>query len=168
MPTMTDRHAVFAVTETLRKVRITEPDAWGRTIDTWTLCDDARRDGDIRYVGSEPIRYYAVRSMDDPEWNDAPRVTLNKVAADSVKLTPKQATALAALAHALPRPGMTIRPGYEAHRWLAITGGALHSTDMHIIVKPLAARGLVEITGVAYGPKTYKLTDLGRAVAATL
>lgn len=34
--------------------------------------------------------------------------------------------------------------------------------------KALARRGLVTITGVAYGPKTYTLTDAGRTLAVEL
>ena len=76
---MSDLHVVYAVTaseETAHtRIRVSAPKGWQAAIHRWYALDNARlgmyspavqeRSGAIR---RDPIRFYAVRSADDPDW----------------------------------------------------------------------------------------------------
>lgn len=66
-------HNVYAVTEALTKVRITGDLSWDGAQDRWNILDDLRREAaaEDTYLVAEgfgAIRYFAVRSADDPNW----------------------------------------------------------------------------------------------------
>ncbi len=65
--TAVEQHAVFATTHSLRRVRVEAPASWGTAQDQWLKLDDARREGYFPHV-----KFFEVRSMDDPGYKDAP------------------------------------------------------------------------------------------------
>jgi hypothetical protein len=110
MPTMspakTKRHVVIAADKNNRlRIKSVHADH-GRALDAWERLDDERIAA--RAEGLPHYAWIAVRE-DDHEY-------VAKAVAD-LKLTPRQREALTSLVSVLPRPGMTIRPGYEYQRW---------------------------------------------------
>lgn len=99
-----------------------------------------------------------------------------KPAAIARSLGKTQSAGLRILDAALPHPDQTIRPGHERHRWMkactdagvSLGESAADFTTFSQVAPALAERGLLIVSGVAYGPKTYRLTALGRQVAAAL
>lgn len=85
----------------------------------------------------------------------------------AARLTANQRAALADLESDRRRYGRkSVRPGYEArgpHRWLGMS-----SSYLNAFTKSAKLAKLVRVSGVAYGPKTYTLTSLGRIVAAEI
>jgi hypothetical protein len=62
-----DLHAVFATTAAGKRVRVTDPAAWDRAQFEWRTLDDQRR---ARRFPT--VKFFEVRSMDDPGYKDAP------------------------------------------------------------------------------------------------
>lgn len=67
MSAATDMHAVFATYADGSKARVTEPNSWSWTINRWNQMDEMRRGK--RYA---EVRFFEVRSMDDPKYKDLP------------------------------------------------------------------------------------------------
>lgn len=74
---MSDQHIVYAVLDTVGNPRIpvSVPQAWGAAIDRWAALDNERVAGNAPTVGlprdrypDAPVRFFAVRSTDDPGW----------------------------------------------------------------------------------------------------
>jgi hypothetical protein len=73
---MAEQHIVYAVVDrgpaSPIKVRVSEPTGWGEAIDTWEHHDNARffcaDHGITLTAASMPIRFFAVRSANDPGW----------------------------------------------------------------------------------------------------
>lgn len=65
--------AVFAVTDyTMTRVRLSEPiEDWHTAQERWNTYDWARLGGRVTVINGEPVRFFVVRAMDDPEWKDA-------------------------------------------------------------------------------------------------
>jgi hypothetical protein len=101
--------------------------------------------------------YYAVRELDSHDG-------LVRSALDAIKLSPKQREALLQLDHAtrVPYPRAWVRPGRE-RSW-----AGMYSGDLVAPARKLAERRLVIVKGVAYGPKSYRVTRLGRVLAEHL
>lgn len=127
-----------------------------RVCDDWTVavshqmvCTDQRLDAEV------PAHelHYVVRQYNDTDG-------LVRRALD-VKLSPKQGEALDQLHKWFKRnPYKTwVRPGRDR------TWSGMYSGDMVAPCKVLADRELLRVTGVPYGPKSYRLTKLGRFVA---
>lgn len=118
MPTITytaaDFHAVFAYTASGQRVRLTEPTTdWGKAQTQWDTYDRPRLyDGRVTIVGGEPVRFFAVRSMDDPEWKDAPEAE----GVQTIDLAPyhfrtKRGKVLTAVREYAAAKGVTAREG---------------------------------------------------------
>jgi hypothetical protein len=172
MPTMspakTKRYVVLAMGADgkLRIVSVHHDE--GKAHDRFEALDDERIDAKA-HGDTSLAAWYAVREGDH-------EYVAQAVA--NMRLSAKQRKALLDLASVLPRPGMTIRPGYEIDRWYGRGSSSkstqvyptrrMDTTDLSQVAKGLANKGLVMMTGVAYGPKTYRMTDLGRLVASHL
>jgi len=57
------KHAVFATSPELRRVRVSRWMEWGAATDEWTRLDDRRRANEMPHV-----RHFEVRSSDDPSY----------------------------------------------------------------------------------------------------
>lgn len=96
--------------------------------------------------------HFVVRQLDDHQG-------LVRQALDAVKLTPKQAKVLAALAERAPASG---RRGFRPN---GDSVAGYYSTDVVATARALERKGLVTVHGMKGAPKTYFVTSLGRAVA---
>lgn len=65
---MPDLHLVYAVTDDLARHRVSGPLDWDTAQRRWRKLDDQRRAQRRQTIGGERVRYFAVRSADDPEW----------------------------------------------------------------------------------------------------
>lgn len=173
----TNKHFLLAVTNGQPALHSIYTN-WNIAVTEHEKLEEARRAS-----GQSPRElHYVVRQIDDDQG-------LVRQALAAVKLTPKQRTALTQLASVLTRPGDKIRPAYEQSRWYGIPSGSrfsgryqasrsqmpsggnwnstgrMDTTDLAQVAKSLVTKGLVTMSGVSYGPKTYRMTDLGRAVA---
>lgn len=62
------KHAVFATDHDGNRHRVSAWLSWGAAQDEWTRLDDLRRAGEL-----QDVRFFGVRSSDDPGYNRAPR-----------------------------------------------------------------------------------------------
>lgn len=125
---------------------------------------------DERVEAGIPISqlFYCVRQIDDIQG-------LTRQALANLKVTPKQREGLNDIVRNLRRTGKrSIRPGYMMARWNSHRGRrvpapvqwqGMETADLARHGKALEAKGLIVMSGVAYGPKTYSVTALGYAVA---
>lgn len=60
-------HAVFATTAAGERVRVTDPASWNWAQAEWKRMDDARRSRQF-----PTVKFFEVRSMDDPAYKDSP------------------------------------------------------------------------------------------------
>lgn len=86
IPTLAPRpieyHGVFVTLADGSKHRVCDWTSWTEAIDLWTALDDQRREaisakGLVAYKG-QPIRYYEVRSANDPAYADLKTLDLEK------------------------------------------------------------------------------------------
>ncbi|WP_028058337.1 hypothetical protein [Candidatus Solirubrobacter pratensis] len=243
-----EQHAAFAVTTDNTMYRVSEWLDYGPAHDRFNRLDDPRfHDGQAYEIEGKFVKFFAVRSERDPDWNEAKQVEVNAVTlrgndfltnggqplqavrdyatrhghkgdhggwirdaqgnaitqgwfnyvtgqmkrlrrdqrvmeavmaqkAQPVAPAIPQTSEEARIAAKLPRrqretllaldkhlaPNQSVRPGLD-RTW---TGP--YSTDMVAPASKLAEKGLISMSGVPYGPKTYRMTDLGRRVAALL
>lgn len=62
-----DLHAVFATTAAGERVRVSDPADWSATTADWSRLDTLRRQRRF-----PTVKFFEVRSMDDPGYRDAP------------------------------------------------------------------------------------------------
>jgi len=94
--------------------------------------------------------FFSVRELDHP-------MTVGAIEREAAKLPPKERETLTALA-----PFNVVRPAYTpSYR-------GPHPTCLVRPATRLANKGLLRMSGVKYGPKTYQLTSRGRLLAAVL
>lgn len=103
--------------------------------------------------------FYSVRPVDHD-------MTADAAAQMAARLSERQAAALIALASIAPSGW--VQPGSrKVGRQVALPGFS-DSTDLIAPARRLEAHGYVSIRGLAYAPKSYRLTPTGRMVAAAL
>ncbi len=158
-------HAVFAVTTDMRKHRISQRMTYTDAVALFTEMDGTNiergRTGRSLFIGNTEVKFLAVRSLDDPQWNTHNGVV--DMRDEPVKLTDNQALLLKAL-HAMA-------PSHENRRQAGPKGKDIENA-WHLPYqfaqdkgRQLVAKGLVREHGVQYGPKRWTLTSEGRAVA---
>lgn len=75
-----EKHIVYAVDEAGIKHRVSHPLTWNRAIARWDVLDRRKRQLHKLYASypdrsySSSVRYFAVRSADDPQWPADERV----------------------------------------------------------------------------------------------
>jgi hypothetical protein len=103
--------------------------------------------------------FYSVRPLDHELAQMAARQMADR-------LTAKQQKALADLEADRRRYGRTsVRPGYEMNRRSPTRWIGMDSYSLAQVTRSQKLNGLLHVRGVPYGPKTYTLTSIGRAVA---
>lgn len=63
-----EHHIIYAVTDDLARHRLSDPLDWNTAQRRWDRLDRARLRGRRQTIDGVPVRYFAVRSADDPEW----------------------------------------------------------------------------------------------------
>lgn len=62
-------HILYAVTEDNQRHRISEPKGWDAAVAQWHRYDDVRHyERKTWHIGEQPVKFFAVRAEDDPEW----------------------------------------------------------------------------------------------------
>lgn len=107
--------------------------------------------------------FYSVRLL-------AHKMAQDAAAQMAASLTERQRRALRDLEADRRRVGRSeVRPGYESGRsWEPRAWRGMDSYSLNTVTNSQKFAGLLRKRGVAYGPKTYKLTELGRAVASSI
>lgn len=148
MSNQSSTHFVIRVEQGIPEI-IGAYDDYNAAYDAWKVNDDSRIADGIRM----DQMWYAVRQADSVDG-------LIRLAIENAKLTPKQRTALIQIHHHLAGSWRrSVRPGLD-RSW-----HGMYSGDLLTAAKPLAKKGLVVIDGVSYGPKTYRISDRGIALA---
>ena len=66
---MAELHGVFAVTIYGDKIRVSHYGNWNEIIQRWDLLDLIQKRADLEANRYKLVKYFCVRSWEDPEWN---------------------------------------------------------------------------------------------------